>query len=44
VVDSGQRLKQWLRAHGAAKLTALSQDHSETRVLTGASDGTVKVT
>jgi len=43
VVDSGQRLKHWLSAHGSAKLTALSQDHSEMHILTGASDGTVKV-
>ena len=42
-VDSGQRLRQWRGAHGAAKLTALSQDYSKTNILTGAADGTVKV-
>lgn len=43
MVDTSQKVKQWTDAHGSAKLTALTQDYSETRILTGAMDGTVKV-
>ena len=43
MLDTSQKVKQWTDAHGSAKLTALAQDHNETRIVTGATDGTVKV-
>jgi len=43
MLDTSQKVKQWTDAHGSAKLMTLAQDHSETRIVTGAADGTVKV-
>jgi hypothetical protein len=43
MVDTSQKVKQWTDAHGSAKLTALTQDLSETKILTGGTDGIVKV-
>lgn len=41
--ETSQKVKHWTEAHGSAKLTSLAQDSSETRILTGATDGIVKV-
>jgi WD repeat-containing protein 49 len=43
MVDTSQKVKQWTDAHGSAKLTAITQDYNETKILTGATDGIVKV-
>lgn len=43
LVDTGQKVKQLFSTHGKTELTCLAQDHIETRLLTGAVDGTVKV-
>lgn len=43
MVDTGQKVKQFTNTHGHAEVTALAQDQSETRLFTGASDGSVKV-
>ncbi|KAK7491119.1 hypothetical protein BaRGS_00017683, partial [Batillaria attramentaria] len=43
MVDSGQKVKQFNQIHGNSEVTCLSQDHSQTRLFTGSTDGTVKV-
>jgi WD repeat-containing protein 49 len=43
LLDTSQKAKHWTEAHGKSKLTSLAQDSSETKILTGASDGVVKV-
>ena len=43
MLDTSQKVRHWTEAHGKAKLTSLTHDHSETRILTGATDGTIKV-
>lgn len=43
MVDTGQKVKQFTQAHGNAEVTTLAQDHSQTRIFTGSTDGTVKV-
>ncbi|XP_071788999.1 cilia- and flagella-associated protein 337-like isoform X2 [Asterias amurensis] len=43
LLETGQKVKQFLNCHGNAEITTLGLDHSETRLFTGSSDGTVKV-
>ena len=43
MIDTGQKVKQFTNTHGNAEVTALAQDPSETRLYTGSTDGTVKV-
>ncbi|XP_070547299.1 LOW QUALITY PROTEIN: cilia- and flagella-associated protein 337-like [Ptychodera flava] len=43
MLDTGQKLKQFLNCHGNAEITALALDQNETRLFTGSADGTLKV-
>ncbi|CAG5124371.1 unnamed protein product, partial [Candidula unifasciata] len=43
LIDTGQKVKQFSKAHGSSEVTCLTQDPSETRLFTGSTDGTVKV-
>ena len=43
MIDTGQKVKQFINTHGNAEVTALAQDQTETRLYTGSTDGTVKV-
>ena len=43
MIDTGQKVKTFPQAHGEAEVTCMSQDMSETRLYTGSTDGTVKV-
>ena len=43
MLDTGQKVKQISQAHGQSEVTCLAQDHSQTRILTGSTDGTIKV-
>mgnify|MGYP000199266853 CR=1 FL=1 len=43
MVDTGQKVKQFSNCHGSAEVTCLTQDPTETRLMTGSTDGTVKV-
>ena len=43
MLDSGQKVKQFTNAHGTAEITCLSQDPSGMRILTGSTDGTIKI-
>ena len=42
MIDTGQKVKHFA-THGNAEVTALAQDMTETRIYTGSTDGTVKV-
>ncbi|ELU05069.1 hypothetical protein CAPTEDRAFT_229382 [Capitella teleta] len=43
MADTGQKVKQFTQAHGNSEVTTLAQDHSQTRIYTGSTDGTVKI-
>ncbi|GFN83300.1 WD repeat-containing protein 49 [Plakobranchus ocellatus] len=43
LADTGQKVKQFSQAHGHSEVTCLAQDHTQTRLFTGSTDGTVKV-
>ncbi|KAM4889331.1 cilia- and flagella-associated protein 337 [Thomomys bottae] len=43
MVDTGQKIKQFTGCHGNAGISAMALDANETRLLTGGTDGTVKV-
>ncbi|KAL4216663.1 WD repeat-containing protein 49 [Mactra antiquata] len=43
MIDTGQKVKQFAGCHGNAEVTCLTQDPTETRLLTGSTDGTVKI-
>ncbi|XP_022090760.1 WD repeat-containing protein 49-like isoform X1 [Acanthaster planci] len=43
LLDTGQKVKQFINCHGNSEITTLALDHSETRLFTGSTDGTVKV-
>lgn len=43
MIDTGQKVKQFNGCHGSAEVTCLTQDSTETRLLTGSTDGTVKI-
>lgn len=43
LADTGQKVKQFSQTHGHSEVTCLAQDHTQTRLFTGSTDGTVKV-
>ncbi|XP_015771597.1 PREDICTED: uncharacterized protein LOC107349914 [Acropora digitifera] len=43
MIETGQKVKQFANAHGNSEITTLTQDSTETRLLTASADGTVKV-
>uniref|UniRef100_A0A8C8SMF0 WD repeat domain 49 n=1 Tax=Pelusios castaneus TaxID=367368 RepID=A0A8C8SMF0_9SAUR len=43
LIDTGQKIKQFTGCHGSAEITTMTLDASETRLLTGSTDGTVKI-
>nr|XP_033814835.1 WD repeat-containing protein 49 isoform X2 [Geotrypetes seraphini] len=43
MIDTGQKLKQFTGCHGDAEISAMALDATETRLLTGGTDGTVKI-
>nr|XP_051674713.1 WD repeat-containing protein 49 isoform X1 [Oryctolagus cuniculus] len=43
MVDTGQKIKQFTGCHGNAEISSMALDANETRLLTGSTDGTVKV-
>ncbi|XP_060554544.1 WD repeat-containing protein 49-like, partial [Ruditapes philippinarum] len=43
MIDTGQKVKQFNSCHGSAEVTCLTQDSTETRLLTSSTDGTVKI-
>lgn len=43
VAETGKKVKQLKSTHGKTELTCLAQDTTETRLLSGALDGTIKV-
>ncbi|XP_069848045.1 cilia- and flagella-associated protein 337 isoform X1 [Dipodomys merriami] len=43
MVDTGQKIKQFTGCHGNAEISTMALDANETRLLTGGTDGTVKV-
>lgn len=42
--DTGQKVKQFSQIHGNSEVTCMSQDQTQSRLFTGSTDGTVKVT
>ncbi|XP_039713480.1 cilia- and flagella-associated protein 337 [Pteropus medius] len=42
-IDTGQKIKQFTGCHGNAEISTMALDANETRLLTGSTDGTVKV-
>ncbi|XP_036303586.1 WD repeat-containing protein 49 [Pipistrellus kuhlii] len=43
MIDTGQKIKQFTGCHGNAEISTMALDANETRLLTGSTDGTVKV-
>ncbi|XP_053317122.1 WD repeat-containing protein 49 [Spea bombifrons] len=43
MIDTGQKIKQFSGCHGNAEISTMALNASETRLLTGSTDGTVKV-
>lgn len=43
MLDTGQKVKQFTNAHGTSEITCLSQDPTGMRLLTGSTDGTIKI-
>lgn len=43
MIDTGQKIKQFTSCHGNAEISTMAFDANETRLLTGSTDGTVKV-
>ncbi|XP_023371783.1 WD repeat-containing protein 49 [Otolemur garnettii] len=43
VIDTGQKIKQFTGCHGNAEISTMALDANETRLLTGSTDGTVKI-
>lgn len=43
MIDTGQKIKQFTGCHGNAVISTMALDANETRLLTGSTDGTVKV-
>ncbi|KAF6385718.1 WD repeat domain 49 [Rhinolophus ferrumequinum] len=43
MINSGQKIKQFTGCHGNAEISTMALDANETRLLTGSTDGTVKV-
>ncbi|XP_023593720.1 WD repeat-containing protein 49 [Trichechus manatus latirostris] len=43
MIDTGQKIKQFTGCHGNAEISTMALDVNETRLLTGSTDGTVKI-
>ncbi|XP_074860475.1 cilia- and flagella-associated protein 337 [Carettochelys insculpta] len=43
LIDTGQKIKQFTGCHGKAEISTMTLDTTETRLLTGSTDGTVKI-
>ncbi|XP_069329076.1 cilia- and flagella-associated protein 337 isoform X2 [Eulemur rufifrons] len=43
VIDTGQKIKQFTGCHGNAEISTMALDANETRLLTGSTDGTIKI-
>ncbi|XP_037697279.1 WD repeat-containing protein 49 isoform X2 [Choloepus didactylus] len=43
MIDTGQKIKQFTGCHGNAEISTMALDANETRLLTGSTDGNVKV-
>ncbi|XP_019358792.1 PREDICTED: WD repeat-containing protein 49 [Gavialis gangeticus] len=43
LIDTGQKIKQFTGCHGDAEISTMALDASETRFLTGSTDGTIKI-
>ncbi|XP_034356915.2 cilia- and flagella-associated protein 337 isoform X1 [Arvicanthis niloticus] len=43
MIETGQKIKQFAGCHGNAEISTMALDANETRLLTGSTDGTVKV-
>ncbi|XP_032197663.1 WD repeat-containing protein 49 isoform X2 [Mustela erminea] len=43
MIDTGQKIKQFTGCHGNAAISTMALDANETRLLTGSTDGTIKV-
>nr|XP_003416320.2 WD repeat-containing protein 49 [Loxodonta africana] len=43
MIDTGQKIKQFTGCHGDAEISTMALDANETRLLTGSTDGTVKI-
>ncbi|XP_075806804.1 cilia- and flagella-associated protein 337 [Microtus pennsylvanicus] len=43
MIETGQKVKQFSGCHGNAEISTMALDANETRLLTGSTDGTVKV-
>ncbi|XP_069474592.1 cilia- and flagella-associated protein 337 [Ambystoma mexicanum] len=43
MIDTGQKVKQFNACHGKAEISTMALDATETRLLTGSTDGTVKI-
>uniref|UniRef100_G1L5Z4 WD repeat domain 49 n=3 Tax=Ailuropoda melanoleuca TaxID=9646 RepID=G1L5Z4_AILME len=43
MIDTGQKIKQFTGCHGNAEISTMALDANETRLLTGSTDGTIKV-
>ncbi|XP_048719949.2 cilia- and flagella-associated protein 337 isoform X4 [Caretta caretta] len=43
LIDTGQKIKQFTGCHGNAEISTMTLDATETRLLTGSTDGTVKI-
>ncbi|XP_052213945.1 WD repeat-containing protein 49-like isoform X3 [Dreissena polymorpha] len=43
MIDTGQKVKQFNNCHGSAEVTCLTQDATETKLMTGSTDGSVKI-
>uniref|UniRef100_A0A673U7Z6 WD repeat domain 49 n=1 Tax=Suricata suricatta TaxID=37032 RepID=A0A673U7Z6_SURSU len=43
MIDTGQKIKQFTGCHGNAEISTMALNANETRLLTGSTDGTVKV-
>ncbi|MEJ1277624.1 WD repeat domain 49 [Cricetulus griseus] len=43
MIETGQKIKQFSGCHGNAEISTMALDANETRLLTGSTDGTVKV-
>ncbi|KAM6223901.1 cilia- and flagella-associated protein 337 [Rhynchocyon petersi] len=43
MIDTGQKIKEFTGCHGNAEISTMALDANETRLLTGSTDGTVKI-
>ncbi|XP_044886891.1 WD repeat-containing protein 49 [Mauremys mutica] len=43
LIDTGQKINQFTGCHGNAEISTMTLDATETRLLTGSTDGTVKI-